>query len=57
LNSGPFLDQAGYLKSLPSDTPDHIFDGLHSTAETVVKAQNVIDAMLKEQAKSLAGRT
>ena len=51
LNTGPFLDFAGYLKSLPSsDDPRKVFDGLHKTAETIVAAQNVIHKRLKQQA-------
>lgn len=51
LNTGPFLDLAGYLKSLPaSDDPEKVFDGLRETAEKIVEAQNVIAGMLKQQA-------
>lgn len=51
LNTEPFLNLAGYLKSLPpSDNPEKVFESLHETAKTIVKAQNVITAMLKEQA-------
>ena len=52
LNTGPFLDLAGYLKSRPaSDTPEKAFDGFHKTAKTVITAQNVIHRMLKQQAR------
>jgi tetratricopeptide (TPR) repeat protein len=52
LNTGPFLDLAGYLKSLPSsDDPPGVFKSLHETAEKIVNAQNVIAGMLKQQAK------
>ncbi|TAN38300.1 MAG: hypothetical protein EPN25_14135 [Nitrospirae bacterium] len=52
LNTEPFLDLAGYLKSLPpSDNPQRAFDSLHKTAETIVKAQNVITGMLRQLAK------
>ena len=52
LNTDPFLNLAGYLKSLPpSDDPQKVFQGLRETAEKIVTAQNVIDQMLKQQAK------
>ncbi|WP_332776321.1 hypothetical protein [Polaromonas sp.] len=52
LNTEPFLNLAGYLKSLPpSDNPHRVFDSLHKAAETLVKAQNMIAAMLKQQAR------
>jgi hypothetical protein len=51
LNTGPFLDLAGYLKSRPpSDGPREVFESLHQTAKTIVGAQNVITGMLKQQA-------
>ena len=51
MNADLFLDLAGYLKSLPpSDDPQKVFKALHDTAERLVKAQNVIDQMLKQQA-------
>lgn len=52
LNSEPFLDLAGYLKSLPSsDDPNGVFGNLYSTASTLLYARNNIDRMLKEKAK------
>ncbi|MEK6664278.1 MAG: hypothetical protein AABY73_10485 [Pseudomonadota bacterium] len=52
LNTAPFLDLAGYLKSFPpSDNPQQVFESLHYTAWKIVKAQNVIAGMLKQQAK------
>lgn len=52
LNTGPFLDLAGYLKSLPSsDSPQKVFESLQKTAKTIVEAQNVIVGMLKQQAR------
>jgi len=51
LNTEPFLDLAGYLTGQHSDDPDKLFDVLKETAEKIIKAQNVIDKMLKQQAK------
>lgn len=52
LNSGPFVDLAAYLKSLPpSDNSEMAFNGLRRTAENIIKAQNVISGMLKQQAR------
>ena len=52
LNTGPFLDLASHLKSLPpSNHPYHVFESLHDIANTIVKAQNVITGMLKQQAR------
>ena len=55
LNTDPFLDLAGYLKSLlPSDTnssenhPHKLFESLHETAKKIVTVQNVIHKMLKQ---------
>jgi hypothetical protein len=51
LNADPFLDLAGYLKTLPpSDDPQKVFNALYEPAAKLVKAQNVIDQMLKQQA-------
>jgi len=51
LNSAPFLDLSGYLKSLPSaDDPQMAFDALRDTADGLVMAQVVISRMLKQQA-------
>jgi hypothetical protein len=52
LNTEPFLDLAGYLKSLPpSSNPRDVFKSLQETANTIVNAQIVIHQMLKRQAK------
>jgi hypothetical protein len=52
LNTNLFLDLTGYLKSLPpSDRPQTVFENLHATAAKLVRAQNVIDQMLKQQAR------
>lgn len=49
LNTGPFLDLAGYLKSLPpSEDPEEVFNALQETVAKIVVAQNVISAMLKQ---------
>jgi hypothetical protein len=51
LNTEPFLNLAGYLKSLPpSDDPEKVFKSLNETAKKIVNAQNVIVGMLKQQA-------
>ena len=51
LNAEPFLDMAGYLKSLPpSDSPQKNFETLHEAAKKIVDAQNVIHQMLKQGA-------
>ena len=49
LSAAPFLDLSGYLKSLPSDDAEKIFNGMFDTAEKIVSAQNVIQQMLKKQ--------
>lgn len=51
LNSAPFLDLPGYLKSLStSSDPQVVFDALRRTADKLIMAQLVIDRMMKEQA-------
>ena len=52
LNTSPFLDLAGHLKSMPpSDNPQEVaVSGLYKTAEKIVTAQGVIHQMLKQQA-------
>jgi hypothetical protein len=51
LNTGPFLDLSGYLKSLPpSNDPIKVFNGLRETARDIFTAQNVVTGMLKQQA-------
>jgi tetratricopeptide (TPR) repeat protein len=55
LNTEPFLDLAGFLKSLPpSDDPQKVFESLSSLAKKIVKAQNTIGGMLQRQAKQAA---
>lgn len=50
LNTGPFLDLAYHLKSLPpSNHPYNVFMSLRETAETIVNAQIVIQQMLKQK--------
>jgi hypothetical protein len=52
LNTRPFLDLPGYLKSLPpSDDSAKIFEGLLEPADKIITAQNAIHQMLKRQAK------
>jgi hypothetical protein len=51
LNTGPFLDLAGYLKSLPSDDAEKIFNGMFDAAEKIVGAQNIIHQMLKQEVR------
>jgi len=52
LNTDPFLDFAGYLKSLPpSDDPHTVFNAQLHTAETIARAQMIIDQILKQQAR------
>lgn len=52
LNTGPFLDLPGHLKSLPpSDNPRIYFDTASAIAEKLVRARNSITGMLKQQAK------
>lgn len=50
LEADPFLDLTGYLTSLYTTDPQEDFYTLHDTAEHLIKAQNVIDKMLKQQA-------
>ena len=51
LNSAPVLDLTGYLKSLPTDNPDQIFDGVFDAAKQITSARQVITKMLKQQAQ------
>jgi len=52
LNSGPFLNLADYLNSLPkSDTSQSAIDSSFKTAWTLATAQSIIKQMLKLQAK------
>jgi tetratricopeptide (TPR) repeat protein len=50
LNTDPFLDLASYLTAQHSDDPGKLFNVLKETAEKIIKAQNVIDKMLKQEA-------
>jgi tetratricopeptide (TPR) repeat protein len=51
LNTRPFLDLAGFLKSLPSSRdPNKVFNGLSEASEKLVRAQNIVHQMLKQQA-------
>jgi len=51
LNEAVFLDLGSYLKSLPSDNTEKLFDGLHNVAKKIADARQVITQMLKQQAK------
>jgi hypothetical protein len=52
LNSFPFLDFAGYLKSLPvTATPQAAFDTLRAAVEKIVTAQDVVARMMRRQAQ------
>ncbi len=50
LNAAVFLDLGAHLKSLPSDKPQEIFDGLHDATRKITDARQVITQMLKQQA-------
>ena len=51
LNTRPFLDLAGYLKSLPSSRdPNKVFNDLSDASKKLVRAQNIVHQMLKQQA-------
>ena len=51
LNSEPFLDLRGYLKSLPpSNNPQKVFNDLIAAVNKIIAAQNDIHRMLKQQA-------
>jgi hypothetical protein len=54
LNTDQFLDLSSYLTAQHSDYPQNLFSMLHDTAEKIIKAQIVIDQMLKQQAKQQA---
>jgi hypothetical protein len=49
LNTDLFLDWAGYLKGLHSDNPETLFSALRDAAGKIIKAQNIVDRMLKSQ--------
>ena len=49
LNTEPFLDLSGYLKSQPSDDAAKMFSAMLDAAKKTVSAQNVIAGMLKRQ--------
>lgn len=55
LNTDPFLDLSRYLtSSMHSDNPREQVEHLSDTAEMLIKAQEVINRMLKQQAKQEA---
>ena len=68
LNTDPFLDLADYLQTLPArwtkrypseafiPAGERTFRMYRATAEKLVKAQNVITGMLKQQAQQQAGK-
>ena len=47
LNTLLFLDLRGYLRTLPAGTPQALFDTHSTMAWCMVRAQNVVDQMLK----------
>src|SRR6202030_8775 len=50
LNTGPFLDLASYLKSLPpSDDTETVFKALSVIVRKIIVAHHDIDKMLKQQ--------
>ena len=52
LGTGPFVDLARHLQSVSaSSDPREAFRSLDRTAETIVRAQRVIERMLQQQAK------
>ena len=52
LGTYPFLDLPGYLKTLaPFGDPEKIFEALYDTADRIVRAQIVINRMLKQEAE------
>ncbi len=48
LNTDPFLDITGYLKSIPASDPNKYFDDLKNIADKIVIAQIAIGKMMKE---------
>jgi tetratricopeptide (TPR) repeat protein len=51
VNSEPFLDLRGYLKSLPpSNNPQKVFNDLIAAVNIIIAAQNDIHRMLRQQA-------
>jgi tetratricopeptide (TPR) repeat protein len=54
LNTDPFLDLPAYLAAQHSGDPSKLFLTLSLTSRKIVKAQNIIDQMLKQQAKQQA---
>jgi hypothetical protein len=56
LNTDLFLDVAGYLSSQNSTNPQTLFGALKGTAEKIIKAETVIDQMLKQQPKQDVGK-
>jgi hypothetical protein len=55
LNTELFLDFAAYLGSQNSNDPEILFNTLKETAEKIVKAQNIVGQMLKQQGLQKAG--
>ncbi len=51
LNAPVFLSLDTYLKSLPADNAQKIFNGISDAAEKIADARYVITKMLKQQAK------
>ena len=50
LNTGPFLDLAGYMKSLPpSSDPIKVLEGLRKTVKKVFAAQTEVFELMKQQ--------
>ena len=55
LNSDPFIDLAGYLRAgAKRGEPQILLNWMEFAADAIVKAQNLIDGMLKQQAKQQA---
>ena len=52
LNTEPFLDLAGHLKSLlvSSNKPTRVFYDLHEAANRIISAQSIVTKTLKQQA-------
>jgi tetratricopeptide (TPR) repeat protein len=54
LNKSIFLNQAGRLKSISTSRPDDYFTYLRAAVAEMVDAKNIVDQMLKQQAKQQA---
>jgi hypothetical protein len=48
LNTEPFLDLSSYLAAQHSEDPQKFFNALEGTTQQIVKAQNIIEKMLKQ---------